>query len=336
MISLRKYLYARPPGPAAGPGDAGEEFCQALASLAGAVLDAIEAHVFVQSHPRARVYPEEFGKVRRSIESDPAPGELRAAGLAVARLLEAHQHTMAELDVLESAEVQQIVSMLNQTIAALSAGSDRSVERLRQIEGDLKHATAIPDIVALKARLSDTLRYVREASVRERSESAETAARLARDAQRAQERMAAARSGVGGREEAELRIQAMCQRPVRGALAVFVLDRAEAIRQRFGGTVADRYVFLFVQDLLDALPSPKQLFLWDTSAIVADLESESHPDALRAELRAALAAAPAERRLDIGQRLAVFSNHHRWTVIPLGASDTPAETVARVERAVAG
>jgi GGDEF domain-containing protein len=71
--------------------------------------------------------------------------------------------------------------------------------------------------------------------------------------------MALARGGLPGRDQLEQHLIAMLSRPKRGVLAGFVLDRAAAIHQRFGDAAGERYVFLFVQDLLHLLPSPAKV-----------------------------------------------------------------------------
>jgi hypothetical protein len=312
----------------------GPEECQALAVLAAALLDGIEANVFNVPHPRIRAFAGELARLREALEANPAPAALRNASPAVSTLLERYRLTAEELRERESAEVSQIISMLNQTVAALSGGSERSVGRLRQIESELKQAVALPDIVALKARLSETLTYVREQSIREKIESAREVTALKNETSRVRERIALARGGLPGRAELEQHLAAVLSRPVRGVLAGFVLDRAPAIHQRFGDAAGERYVFLFVQDLLRLLPSPSKTFRWSEGVLVVDIETTTQPETVRADLRNSMAGLPPERRLDVGPRVAIFSNQHRWLVIPVTGSPTPAELMARIEALV--
>ena len=117
----------------------------------------------------------------------------------------------------------------------------------------------------------------------------------------------------------------------RTAAAVFQLESAAGVRQRFSAGLGERFFSLFVQDLAGALPAPRKLFRWSETAVLAELETEGSPAALRSRIPAWLASIPAQRRLDVGQRLAVLSNAHRWTLIPLSDVDTAGEAIRRIE-----
>jgi hypothetical protein len=272
--------------------------------------------------------------LRERIENNPSPEALRAATTGTAKMLDEYSRVRTELVELEGAEVQNILTMLNQTISVLSGGSERSVARLRQVEDDLKSAAAISDIVALKDRLRETLRFVREQSVREREESRRTVLEIGRDAQRVQERFAIARSGVPGRSQAEQAFAKALESPSKGLLVLVVLDRAVAIRERFGGAVGERFVHLFVQDLTDHLPPHRNLFRWTENSLVSELEPAASLEVTRVMLRTSLARIPSERKLDVGQRLAVFSNQHRWSVASLEESHDASELAAKLDRLV--
>jgi hypothetical protein len=269
--------------------------------------------------------------LQQRIDAEPEPGEIRAAGTELAAMLAQYKTARDQISDGEAADVQKIVAMLHQTVAVLSAGSQRSVARLRQIEDDLKQTAAISDIVALKARLGDAMRYVREQGAQEREESARVLVEIEREVQQAQESMAVARSGMGGRAEAERSLaEAMPRRP-RTAAAVFLLESVANVKQRFGAALGERFFSLFVQDLAGALPAPRKLFRWSETAVLAELETDGPAAALRSQIPLWLASIPAQRRLDVGQRLAVLSNGHRWTLIPLADVGSAADAIRRVE-----
>jgi hypothetical protein len=113
---------------------------------------------------------------------------------------------------------------------------------------------------------------------------------------------------------------------------LIVLERASAIRERFGSVVAERFVYLFVQDLVEHLPAQKRLFRWTENSLLVEVEPSGSAEATRALLRNAMGRIPAERRIDVGQRLAVFSNQHRWTAIPAAELRDCADIVARLDQ----
>jgi hypothetical protein len=331
MISIRKYLYGQQPAASENPVEA-EEFCVALAELGSTLLQAVESEVFCDPHPRLRVYQDTLRQLREKMNSDAEPGMVDKSGTEAVRLIGEYRRTRDELEGAQTAEVQNIIAMLHQTVQVLSSGSERSVSRLKKVEDDLKHASMLGDIVALKSQLSDTMRYVQEQNSREREDSARTVSEIARGVQRVQEGLALARSGMPGRAEAEERLHQAIEARGTYAAAVLVLDRLPVIKQRFGGAVSERYVHLFVQDLMRAIPLEKKLFRWAEAALVLELTTSSPLDRLRGEMHAMLANIPQERQLDVGQRMAVFGNSHRWTVIPLADVQTSAEAIRRIEQ----
>jgi hypothetical protein len=330
MISIRKFLYGQQAA-SDRPAQDGE-FCAALAELGTALLAAVETEVFCDPHPRLKAYRQALHGIREKIETRAEPDHLDQTSTEAVSLIGEYRRTRDELEGAQATEVQNIVSMLHQTVQVLSSGSERSVNRLRQVENDLKHASLLGDIVAMKAQLSETMRYVQDQSRGEREESTRTVAEIARGVQRVEESLALARAGLPGRPEAENRLRdAMADRAGTG-VAVFTLDRQSVIKQRFGGAVSERYVHLFAQDLARAITMEKRLFRWAESVLVAEMATASPLDRLRGEMQTMLAVVPQERQLDVGQRVAVFSNSHRWAVIPLADVQTTADLFHRMEQ----
>ena len=334
MILLRKYLYGEaPPEPSAADAQSAYAFCAALTQLANALLAAVEQHVFREPHTAFQVFSLEASRMRERLEGNLALDEIGAITSEAAALLEQFRQVRDQVQRTEADEVQKMVGMLNDTIAVLSSGSERSVARLRQIEHDLKQTSALSDIVALKARLGDCLRYVREQSAKERDEASRNLVRMERDVQRAQEGLAVARAGICSRMEAEETLAKAVQN-AEAAMAIFVLDRCSSIKARFSPVVAERFLSLFAQDLAQNLPSPNKLYRWNDYSVLAELADTKVFSARNAELREKMNAIPRERQLDVGQRLAVFSNSHRWTLIRPADSSSHVDAILRLDHFV--
>ncbi|MCL5745066.1 MAG: hypothetical protein M1541_14265, partial [Acidobacteria bacterium] len=202
MILLRKYLYGGE-NAASAETIAEDGICSALAQLSSALLSGIGEQMMRERHSALSVFGLETQKLRERLEASNSMEEIRSISTQSGSLLEEFRRARDQMEQHEAAEVQKMVTMLNQTVAVLSSGSERSLLRLRQIEGDLRQASALGDIVALKARLSDCLQYVREQRAQEREDAARSLERMERDVQRLQEGMALARGGIGSRAEAE-------------------------------------------------------------------------------------------------------------------------------------
>ena len=310
MISIRKYLNGSSKG-------APDERWEPLFDLASRLLAGIEAHGINHDYPEGVKFQEQVRALHAALDQDPGPEKFESVGAEVGRILEKHERWCRELSRAQAAEVQNMVAMLNRTVAVLSSGSERSVSRLRRIEGEIQHVAAINDLVALKARLADCLAYVQEETAREREEVARTLAGMEAELEKARETEAMARSGLPGRAEAEQAIARAAE--ARAGLAlVCVLDRFENVQARFGPAAADQFVDLFVRDLGRRLPSPKKLFRWSAVALVALLEPTPEGGDVPAQIRHAMQNLPLERKLETGGRVALIAQPVRWTVLDVG------------------
>jgi len=203
--------------------------------------------------------------------------------------------------------------------------------RWRQVEQDLRQASALGDIVALKSRLGDCLQYVRNQRAQEREDAASSLSKMEREVQRLQEGVALARSGLETRAEAERSVSEAVAK-LDAVFAVFLLECCPMVKVQFSPVVAERFMSLFVRDLCEHLPGPKRLYRWNDFTILASVPGNK-PLALRtAEIRERLTAIPNERQVDAGQRLAVFSNAHRWTLVRPAESGSPAAAILLIDQ----
>ena len=95
---------------------------------------------------------------------------LVCAGAASASIQEYHRHAVTALKG-RSIELQAVVSLLTEAMAEVSAGSTRSVERLRHIEHRLSRSQELHDIRDLRQEMSACLADVREEAVSRQREA---------------------------------------------------------------------------------------------------------------------------------------------------------------------
>jgi hypothetical protein len=332
MISLRKYLYGEF---ATGSGDAevARAFCDALAQLAKALLSGLEEHVFSEPHSAFQAFGVEARKLAERLEGDAEPDDIRATATDALALLKEFRQVRDQVQQTEASEVQKMVAMLNKTITVLSSGNERSLSRLQQVETDLMNASAMSDIVALNARLTTCMLYVRAERKKEQRETTRNITEIERDVKQVQEGFALARTGISTRPEAEKSLEeAVANKD--SAMAIIVLTRHAAIKARFNPIVAERFLSSFAQDLSERLPSPNRLFRWNDHSLLAELAGAKSLATQMTDVRDRLAQMPRERQLDSGQLHAVFSNAHRWTLMRPAESQTLPAAILRIEQFV--
>ncbi len=322
MISIRKYLEGYRAPEAQQTGDPG--------SPALRLLEALDQHVFSGTAPYA-------AQLRALLEEPPENG---AADEAIERLsaeacaaLAGHAEARRAAGEKQVSDLQKMVSMLTDTVAALSSGNERSVTRLRRIERELEQVSKAGDLAAIKTRLSDCLSYVREEAARERAESARFMTEMEERVKEAQNEAAAASAGISGRREAE---SALATRG--GAVSVaMVLDNLPAVRARFGAPAAEDLSSEFTRDLLRQLPRPVRLFRWSPHAFVAVIDPEAGADAagLRSRLGEVLQGIATERRVQAGSRSAVLTLAFRWTVVAAGENGGAARMARDIDQFIA-
>jgi GGDEF domain-containing protein len=334
MITLRKYLYGES-GAASGDAESARAFCDSLAQLAMALLNGLEEHVFGEPHSAFQAFGGEARTLRERLVGDVSPDDIRAMATDALSLLKEFRQARQQVQETEASEVQKMVAMLNKTITMLAGGSERSLARLQQVESDLMHASAMSDIVALNGRLTTCMLYVRAERKKEQRETASNITEIERDVQHAQDGFALARTGISTRTEAE---KSVAEAVTNGesAMAIIVLDRLPSIKARFNAIVAERFLSSFGQDLSERLPSPNRLFRWNDQSLLVELSDTKALDARTAEVRERLKQMPRERQLDVGQRHAVFSNSHRWTLMRPAESQTLPAAILRIEQFVQG
>jgi len=328
MISIQKYLQLLPEGSERTRGS--EELCESLAALSSRLMGYSAVQMAARKHPALSGISAQMSSLRSRLEETAEPAKIAGLGDEAAEVFRQYRETLASLEKLNTEELQRMVTMLNATVAVLSAGSERSLTRLKQLESDLQQTSAIQDIVALRSRLSDCLQYVRTETELERSSHSREMAQIEQARHKVQESVALARCGTAGRVEAEASLSEHFKSPSMYVIVV-VLTRVRTVATRFGASVADRFVQLFAHDLVELLPSPKSVFRWSEQTLVVQVVYSGQQFQLKAEVQKDLASISNTRRMEIGQRTAMLLNTHQWTLFRLAECTAVEEAVKRIE-----
>jgi hypothetical protein len=335
MISIRKYLdsYRRAQdgdGPAAAPAEALEaDFQASLAHLAAVLVDGIAPEKLSETDAVFEGYSARVGEIRQRLEAAESPGEIEALSGEIPEVFEEFRRAKQQVEQRQTEEVRKIVAMLQQTIEALSRGSDRSVTRLRRIESQVRSASQLSEIVALRERLRSCVDQIRDEAAAEQREFAKTKSELERGFLLAQESVALARGGIPGRSQAE---QRLTEAAGAAPLALVMLHRLPAIKARYGTGVSERYFAGFLGELTGRLPSPKKTFRWNERTVMVELPAGKGGGMSESQLRNCLAGMPRAVQVDVGGRVAALEISHRWCLAPAGGQR--AEILQRIEEFV--
>lgn len=325
MISILKYLYGPRPDDLSG----------ALMRMAHLLLEAIRLHAVEGDRVDYEKLQADMQNLERSLGEQPSAAEVLVITGAAIQAMEDYNIRTTRFVRAHGLELQQMVAMLTDTIAKISAGSERSVSNLQNIEKQLERASILEDVRLLKGRLSECLQSLREESARQKEESARGANELRQELERALERRAAigARhpkdevTGLPGRHEAEQCLAAALKGDGHTFAAVFVLDRIQLINQRFGYAVGNRILMFFTRYLARGLSPNDRQFRWSGPAILVVLERHGSLDTVRMEL-ARIISARLEKTVQVGNRSVMLHVTATWTVFSV-AETASLEGMAR-------
>src|ERR1039458_1050225 len=174
MISIRRYLdsYRRAEPDTGTPADL--SFQTSLAHLATVLVSEIGAESLSETDPAFEPFSASIGDIQQRLEAAESPDEIQALSVEIPQVLQGFRRAKQEVDHRQTEEVQKIVAMLQQTIEALSRGNDRSMTRLRRIESQIRSASQISEIVALRERLRSCVDQIRDEAAAEQRDFAKT------------------------------------------------------------------------------------------------------------------------------------------------------------------
>ncbi len=249
---------------------------------------------------------------------------LVAAGSALQALKDYNQRTSRYLR-LQSAELQNMIGMLTQTVVTIGSGSERSSTRLQEIAKQLEHVSVIEDVQKLKLRMGDCLESVREEAKRQKTEGGALAESIGQEVRRSQQRITAIHNpevdsctGLPKRATAELYMHESLEKPGARFVLTAVAQRIHAINARYGYAVGDHVLDVMCSHFKSHLSADDHLFRWTGPGIVAVLEREESLDRVRGEIRR-IAEERLEKLFDIGGRSVLIRVSAGWSLIPLTA-----------------
>jgi GGDEF domain-containing protein len=239
---------------------------------------------------------EKFRSDMKNLESKlspatPAAEVLVLAGSAV-KQVEHYNLGATKFLSAKAAQVQNMLGMLTRTIGDVAAVDRESLARLKRIERRLEKASAIEDILAVKAHMEECLNHVREETELRTSQVEKLTGSIGQTGDQAQpppeasEPLTADQTSLGEdvpvlipdpltglhRRQAALRCFAKAVRVGRPQfVAVLQVRQLSAVNNRYGIEVGDSLLLAVCSRLEPLIGEGDELFRWSGKSLVATL-----------------------------------------------------------------
>ncbi len=314
MISLRKFWSA--PAPESDDGS--------LMRVIRLLMQGFALHAVEGDPMDYQSFRREMQEQMDVVEGIPSPADLMVSVGAILKSLEAYNSRTTRHLRMQGAELHHMIAMLTRTVAMLGSGSQESVIRLREIEGQLERTSAIEDVRVLKVRLADCLESIRNEAERQKADASRTMAGLQEELRESQTRISAAGTGpvldpttglrARAAAQAALAEWALNRKPPYAGL--FIVDRVMLFNSRFGYELGDRVLRAYLEELRSRLPPSDQIFRWSGPAFLTLLHRAEGIEKVREQLRFLLPAR-IERDFELSNRSVMLSISATWALFPI-------------------
>jgi GGDEF domain-containing protein len=290
MISIRKYMLERRNGSdrrdQAESADSVEEseISQGPSGNIFPVYQRLLGHIgaYLLLNGESMQLQSQLAELQRTVHPDATPDEARQFDETARAILACQGRLIREASQNAAIEMQQVVGVLGQALAALGEGTERSVSRLQRIQETLHRTTAIQDVSRLRASLAEAVDFIRHESVREFQAAAQERESFETEAVRIRERLSGnPNRQLPGRSEGIRAIHDFVSGPSASVaqgqatfIIVIVFDQLKAIVQRYGPEAVDDLFLLLIRERLQPVAPASSAYRWTTAAMVAVFQRE--------------------------------------------------------------
>jgi hypothetical protein len=295
-----------------------------------ALLNAILEYALYTEQPGLKHFGDDLKALAGHLEDRTSAEQTEPVVRATAGLLAEHRKAKDELDRKEVQEIHEMLVMFNRSMAALTEGSKRSVERLTAIETDLNQASGLNDLAALRGRMGSVLEFVQRERESERARTLQVVEMLESDFRRVQSTLLECGVGMPGREQA---IAALKRTWNEQAVAAMVrLDQMAQVSERHGSETAQRMIAALLDSISKRLGLPCATFAWRRDALFLLAEHTVNQEQARRQIRQRAAEIPAAYLIEAASRKTLFRCPHRWFVLGSDEERDYARAIARFEQ----
>ena len=310
MISIRKFLNAQE----GKPNDAFERMSHLL-------LQAIGRHAVDGDENARNTFQSVIEELEKDVTDDASPGNVLITTSAVVKAMENYNRRNSARTQVRQAELQSMVGMLTQAMSQISNASETSITRLQELQHLIEGAAMVENISTLKTRLSECLQSIRSESKRQLGESERLVAELQTGLKKSQARQletpAAGSDPIAGlpqRLEAEAALEAACGDDSHTYAALFLVERIESIKARFGRDIGEQVEVRFYQRVVTGLRVNDRFFRWSKSAFLVLLQRDESGEHVRREITAILSR-PFDQTFELTGRSVVLPISSTWLAV---------------------
>jgi diguanylate cyclase (GGDEF)-like protein len=275
----------------------------------------------------------------KASEEVPAQELLVAAGAAVQALSDYNQRTTRFIHR-QGVELQNMISMLAQTVITIGDVSQRSGQRLMEIEKQMEGASAIEDVQSLKLRLGECLTSLREEAGRQKSDAQSRAAAIERQLENSKDRVGSllplaegtdilgslrnqdlaegidTLTGLPNQAMAEAALHEAAQKPGPRYVVTAVANRIQAVNIRYGNAIGDQVIKALADSIRTHLSGQDLLFRWRGPALVGLIERHESMDGVWTDIRR-ISGQRLEKTFEVSGRQVLIPISAAWSVIEL-------------------
>ncbi len=325
MISIKRLLE--------GQRDAGDPAFFRLASL---LLEAIAVHaVNCEAAPFA-AFRDEVRNIRLEVEqAESTAHALLLSGEAV-HSMEVYNRGVEVFIRNQGQEFRQILRMLSHSLLEVSQASDAASAKLRQIEKEIEGVSRLEELVVIREKLNESLRALAEENSRQRKRAAALADHLrgqltsvCSQAERHLDPVTGLPDGAAAVAEIEA-LLAGGPGEKAAYVAVFRLERLDAINSRYGYAVGDRILLACAQHLAQHLAGADKLHRWRGPALLAILQRPVRLHDVRVEV-SRIASTRHEELIEMNNRSVLLPLSCTAITIPLEEHSSSESVVQTIE-----
>jgi GGDEF domain-containing protein len=247
------------------------EAAEAFESMACRLLHAIGQHAVKVERSDFESFQTTIEGMEAGLKKDPSPENILVTAGSAVGVLESYNRRTSHSITAKSGELHAIVGILTQAMSQIASDSQRSIERLQELQKNIEHAAFVEDLRALKILLSDWVQSIQGEVRRQRDESNRAIADLKQSLRQSQEAKPSETVETGRalslppRLDAKAAIAAACEARSRTYAGLFVLDRFHATKARFGPALGEQVLEFFMQLLVQGIGPGDRLFRWGVS-----------------------------------------------------------------------
>lgn len=302
-----------------------------LRQVVSLLLEKIGSEAVVADENEVAAFRTDIRSLRDHVDQRSTPEEIVSTAESAAVIMEAYNNEISAFLRKQRRELKNIVTIMMETVAAITGENTRAVERLRGIGDNLERTLAAADLDTLKLNLAECLQDFRQETLRQKEEAENMIIALRRDIERGpQQSVPPELTEID--EATSLPLKDACVKAMHASIppgkrryvVTLVLNRLQAVNARFGFEVGNRVLCRFGEFIEQQILPEDRLFRWRGPALVAVLERPEGIDMIRAQIRRMLESR-LEQTLDVEGRPVMITVSARWSAFQLTTTVAAAE-----------